>query len=332
MKGQQLFLTGGTGFFGHWLLESFLHVNERLALRAEVTILTRDPEKFLRKSPYLAGHSAVRLWTGNVQNFAFPSGPFHALVHAATEANPALEANQPEGLRTHIVEGTRQVLDFAREQGVKKFLFTSSGAVYGTQPPDLSHLAEDRAETSSFPPATTAYGLGKQESEKLCAEAARASEMNITVARCFAFVGPHLPLDAHFAIGNFIRDAVEGRFPRINGDGSPFRSYLYTSDLAVWLWTILFRGVSGRAYNVGSDEALTIRELAEKVSAGLNLPVTDTLQCPTKTNGGSRYVPSIQRARTELDLKVEVSLVEAIRKTADWTHLQKSSPVSGLLP
>jgi dTDP-glucose 4,6-dehydratase len=203
-------------------------------------------------------------------------------------------------------------------------LFTSSGAVYGRQPPEVSHVAEDYAGGPDPLDRRSAYAEGKRAAEFLCGLAAtRAnSPVSVSIARCFAFVGPHLPLDVHFAIGNFIRDALAGGPIRISGDGTPYRSYLYAADLAEWLVTILLRGEAGRAYNVGSDEAISIQDLANRVAAvaaGLwparpPIRVVTALQAKPASQP-SFYVPKCRRAIDELGLSVTTPLAKAIRDT-----------------
>jgi len=142
-----------------------------------------------------------------------------------------------------------------------------------------------------------------------------------TVARCFAFVGPYLPLDIHFAIGNFIRDALAGGPIRVSGDGTAVRSYLYAADLAVWLWTILLRGGKMRAYNVGGPDPITIRALAELIrdtlAPGVRIEIART---PVPGSPVSRYVPSVERAAAELGLVPTVHLREAVARTARFAR------------
>jgi len=313
-RGDSFFLTGGTGFFGRWLLESFAQANDRLALGMRAVVLTRDPAAFARMAPHLAARADLTFVPGDMRTFVFPPGRFAHVIHAASDTSIPAPGADAGPIREAIVEGTRRVLDFAVQAGAQKFLLTSSGAVYGPQPSDLTHIPEEHV----LRPATP-YGVGKQVSEELCAVRAREAGFECKVARCFAFIGPHLPLDAHFAIGNFIRDARGGGPVRVAGDGTPTRSYLYAADLAVWLWTLLFAAPAGRIYNVGSDDDWPIAAHARLVGevAGLKTPV----QIAHAADGArpvSRYVPSIRRARQELGLQVRVPEAEAIRRTLAW--------------
>ena len=318
-RGQRFFVTGGTGFFGRWLLESLCHANDKFGLGLRAVVLTRDPGRFATRAPHLAARAELEFIRGDVRRFAFPAGSFRYLIHAATEASAALNERSPDIMRDTIVNGTRQVLEFAARAGVEKLLFTSSGAVYGPQPPGLERLDEDFADTADPQATDSAYGVGKRQAEELCREHAAKHDCEAKIARCFAFVGPHLPLDAHFAIGNFIRDGLAGGPIRIRGDGTPRRSYLYAADLAAWLWTMLFRAASGRAYNVGSDQDLSIHQIAEAVAKVFPRPIAiEVARPPAAKASPSRYVPSIARAEKELGLRVGVPLAAAIGRTVQW--------------
>ncbi len=310
LAGSRIFLTGGTGFVGKWLLESLLTANDRLNLRISAVVLTRDPRRFHTQQPHLADHSAVELVVGRVQDFVSPAGNFPFIIHAATE-----NSFDPD------IEGTRRMLEFARTHGVRRFLFTSSGAVYGKQPSDLTNIPEEYPGAPATNDAETAYGQSKRVSEFLCTTYALQYGFAALIARLFAFVGPHLPLDRNFAAGNFIRDALSGGPIRVNGDGTPYRSYLYAADLTIWLWTILIRGESAHPYNVGSDQAVNIAALARKVAeltpGGADIQIA---QQPSPGLSPLRYVPSVQRARVELGLRPIVTLSEGVRRTVDWAR------------
>ncbi len=321
LRGQRIFITGGTGFFGLWLLESFLHANDRFDLKAEATVLTRNPEAFAAKAPHVAQHPAIRLHRGDVRDFIFPAGEFSCVIHAATDASAKLNAEDPQEMISVIVDGMRRVIEFAGHAKTKTLLFTSSGAVYGKQPSELTHVPEDYLGAPDSLQPTSAYGEGKRLAELLCILGGKKHGYAPKIARCFAFVGPHLPLDAHFAIGNFIRDAMRGGPVVVNGDGSPFRSYLYAADLTGHLWAVLFKGQSGRAYNIGSGDGVDIRALAQIVAEvagnGCEHQVKLPLAPGTKP---ARYIPDVRRAQEELGLFAKRDLKDSIRATTAWTR------------
>lgn len=316
-RSQRIFITGGTGFFGCWLVESFCHCNRQLGLNAQIVVLSRNPAAFAEKCPHLASDPAVTLHAGDVRAFEFPGGEFSHIVHAATDTS-AQAARAPQELLSAIVDGTERVLQFAGACGARNLLLTSSGAVYGKQPPTMTHVPESWAGALDPSDPGSAYGLGKRQAELLCQQH-QSGNLACKIARCWAFCGPHLPLHQHFAIGNFIGDVLAGRPIQIRGDGTPRRSYLYAADLAIWLWTMLFRAPALTPINVGSDRDLSILELARTVAATLDAEAE--VQVAQEAVAGApvaRYVPSVELAKQLLGLREIVGLEEAIRRTAAW--------------
>lgn len=319
LRNARIFITGGTGFFGHWLVESFLYANQQLDLKASASILTRKPDSFRKTSPHLGQNPAIDLIEGDVLNFEFPAGGYSHIIHAATDASAKLNEDNPLLMLDTIIEGTRHTLDFAIHSKAEKFLLTSSGAVYGKQPSNITRISEDYQGAPDPFEQKSAYGIGKRTAEHLCGLYAKQHGLHPTIARCFAFVGPLLPLDIHFAIGNFIRDAMTGGPIIIKGDGMAFRSYLYAADLAIWLWKILLRGESCRPYNVGSDEAFSISEIAQRVA--MQFPGKITIQkhfTPNPLKSPDRYVPVVLRAKEELKLSILIALTSGIKRTINY--------------
>jgi len=226
-----------------------------------------------------------------------------------------------------IVEGGRNVLDVAARSGSIPLLFTSSGAVYGSQPPDVQQLSEEYAGAPDTLDPHRAYHEGKRIAELQCALYAQAHGIKPKIARLFAFVGPYLPLDRHFAIGNFIRDASAGGPIALQGDGTTIRSYLYASEMIVWLLAILVRGESLRAYNVGSEYGIDMKSLANIVAGAVEPAAAVTVAGkPIPGKPVDRYVPSTQRARAELALQEAVSLREGILRTARFHRAARTRP------
>jgi nucleoside-diphosphate-sugar epimerase len=326
LRGKRIFITGGTGFFGRWLLESIHEANRQLGLDLSAMVLSRDPAAFLATANNLAEASWLTFYQGDVRSFEFPTERFTHLIHAATTTATETFMNEPplEKFAT-VVEGTRRVMVFAKQAGVEDMLLTSSGVVYGKQPPEVTHLSEEHPCAPDPLNPRDALGVSKLASEFICFAMGQQHGIRVRVARCFSFVGPHLQMRVHYAIGNFIRDAIEGKPITIHGDGTPIRSYLYASDLMIWLFTIFQRGLPGRAYNVGSGNAISIEKLARIVAQNSEINSEVILKGQSGHGSTNRYVPSVLRAERELGLRQTMTLPESILKTIAF---YKRNPIS----
>jgi nucleoside-diphosphate-sugar epimerase len=319
LRGARLLITGGTGFVGSWMLEALRWANAELGAGVDALVLTRDPVEFTKARPHLAMGRGVRLHRGDIRTFETPGESFTHVIHGAASANAALYASEPLAMLDTIVQGTHRVLECAAAARAGSVLLVSSGAVYGRQPLNVANVHENSGGAPDPLDPGQVYAEGKRTAEMMGAVFAKQHGVGVRIARLFAFVGPYLPLDRHLAIGNFIRDRLAGGPIAIAGDGTPLRSYLYGADLAVWLWTILARGVSCRPYNVGSDRAVSIAEAAQVVADAVppSVPVTRAKE-PRPSVPSERYVPDTSRARTELGLEDWIGLEEGVRRTLAW--------------
>lgn len=319
LRGKRLLLTGGTGFIGTWLLETIASLNEQRGPGCHVFVPTRDRDAFARKAPHLASRGDITFLPGDVRTFEPPSSRCDYIIHAAASASPAAKAGHSVEVGETIVEGTRRVLDLARRWQVEGMLLLSSGAVYGTQPPDLERVPEEYTGGPDLDVAYATYAEGKRYAEVLSVAYHQAWQVNVTIARPFTFVAPYQDLNAGFAATDFIRDGLRGKAITIKGDGTTLRSYSGAEDMLRMLWSVLLRGRPGRAYNVGSDEPLSIVELAREVVRALERPVEiEVLQQARPGQLPARYVPAIERLKTELGLRPSVPLNTALRQAVEW--------------
>jgi nucleoside-diphosphate-sugar epimerase len=314
----RIFITGGSGFIGCWLLEVLREADRQFQLGLQVLILSRDPQSFAHKAPHLANYSGFAVLQGDVTDFISPLGEFSHIIHAATDASAALNEHNPLKMFDTIVAGTRRVLALAAEKKTAKVLFLSSGAVYGQQPWEMQHIPETvMLGPDSTDPRNT-YAQAKRSAEMLCAIYQKQFGVPTTIARIFSLLGPGLALGIHFAAGNFIRNAIDGKPVIVNGNGLPCRSYLYTTDLVVWLLYLLQQGRAGQAYNVGSEHAISIAELAARVAKVIGQGEYQILGAPDTGWNPGRYVPDIQRIKTDLGMQETLTLDQAILRTALW--------------
>lgn len=326
LKGEKLFITGGTGFMGSWLAELLCFLNDNHGFGVGITLLSGRAHDFSAKAPHLALRKDVKLIEQDVRNLMEIPDDVAYIIHAAASPDNRINASDPLRTMHVIANGTDAAVAAAsRLSNLKKFLNISSGTVYGPQKPDMESMPESYSNGPDCSSALSAYAEAKRFAETLCSAYRSQFKMDIVTARPFAFIGPYQLLDKPWAINNFIRDSLLGGQIRILGDGQTVRSYMYPSDMAFWLLRILADGVSGLAYNVGSPHGITLLELAEKIASHFPTPPRIITGAATGgVIGRSRFVPDVSLAQNTLGLSIKVDLEETLKRTILWHQRQNS--------
>jgi nucleoside-diphosphate-sugar epimerase len=308
-----LLVIGGSGFFGKSILDAF----QRNLLDSwdidSLMIMARHPEELQKNHSQLIT-SKVKLLKGDITSInELPFADY--VIHAAASSDARNYLTSPFGERSNIIMGTLNYCELARKFHQKsKIVYVSSGAVYGPQPYNLEKIDEDFVflDADQLAESKRDYVLAKRESESLVKRLAN-NGLNVSIARCFAFVGKWLPRNQHFAIGNFIADILSGKSIEVKASHRVYRSYMYADDLVIWLMSIMYNSSAEcPIFNVGSDQAIHLRDLAfmlgKSHSVGIIMPSINNVTI-------DRYVPSITKAKEELGLGLKFNLAQSINET-----------------
>jgi dTDP-glucose 4,6-dehydratase len=319
LLGARILLTGGTGFVGKSLLSTAKDLQAHTSSQIEIVVPTRQLSADHVQSAVAIGCPNVSWIEGDFLNETVDVGHIDMIIHAATPASARLNAENPAEMMRINVEAMQSVLRYSN--GNTPLLFTSSGAVYGSQHQTISHIAEGDVEPSPPIEQLSAYAQGKQVAERMCRDAGAGGQCSPIIARLFAFGGEYLPRDTHFAIGNFIQNALDRKHIVIQGDGRARRSYLYGADMATWLWSALAHGGEhGEPLHIGSEHSVSILELAQTVAAvsGEVLDYVPEIIVEKEIDPLEpihQYVPANAHTRELLQVSEWTPLEEIIRRT-----------------
>lgn len=312
---KKILITGATGFVGKWILYylSYLHNSKKIVF--EVLALSRDPELFLHNHPEIKNAKFINWAKCDIEEKLDLDFKPDYVLHMATDVSKIRNDHTSSSLEK-IIKGTKNLLSYIQRFSEKKIkmLYLSSGAIYGLQPSDIKLISEGNQGILNPLASEDFYGESKRICENLCSlEMEENSNFHFCSARCFSFSGPFLPLKSNFALGNFIGSFLQEQDLEVTGSGLDKRSYLYGADMAHWLLKILIMGECGEAYNVGSDQIVTIKELAEMI-VSLNSKLKINILNKNVTSAISQYVPSIKKADVQLNLKNNFSTQYGIKR------------------
>lgn len=308
-----LLIIGGSGFFGKSILDAFVRGLLAPWHIGHIIVLARSASQLSTTHPHLVASDVTLINDDITTTDTLPRAEY--VIHAAASTDARNYLNAPAQEQQNIQAGTNNYCRLAPVfHRHSRIVYTSSGAVYGQQPAEIAQLLEDYQPTTLEALGITkqSYALAKQHAEQAI-KAIGAQGLNVSIARCFAFVGYYLPLDQHFAVGNFIGDVLNNRPLQVKATHPVYRSYMYADDLVVWLMTIAqHANANCPVYNVGSDEAVLLHDLAQTMAHEYGAK-TDIASI--SASQVDRYVPSIIYAKQSLGLTITWPIKEAIEAT-----------------
>ncbi len=326
LRGQHLFISGGTGFLGTWLLELVKVLNERHDFGLRVTVFSRNARAFASRWPHLGSVKWAAFLEGDIRYFSDLPRDVRYIIHAAALTDRRLFASQPGAVAETNSVGTLRLLRAANLlEDLQKFVLLSSGLVYGAQPWEQPQIDENFAGPLRCNEVNAVYAESKRFAEVVAQCAISESKLPVVTLRPFAFVGPYQSLQLPWAVTDFIRDSLNGGPIRIMGDGATVRSIMYASDYAFWVLAALAGGRARETYNVGSPEPIDLRALAGLITQYFSPVPEIRTRVGQVGHDRNRLVPSVAKAATELGLQVTVPLPEAIQRTITWHRHQQSS-------
>lgn len=321
LKNKTILLTGGTGFFGKWFCLVLDQANKDFLLNLKITIITRNKNKFINEFDLL-DRSLFQYIESSLENYIPENKNYDFILHLATSPVDEIYINSPYDALEQIIQGTKNLLEQTKLSKPENFLYISSGAVYGEMKEENESFKEsDGIYLNQLSPKTI-YGHGKRISEIHLQLSAKQNNFNYSIARCFAFVGAYLPLNSNYVIGNFITNRIENQDFVINGNGKTIRSYLYMSDLIICLLKILMNK-KNETYNVGSDQEITILDLAKKIKEVTKSDKEIFVKNQNISSKTDRYIPNIDKLKKEFDFKIYTNIEEAIELTYKFNLSEK---------
>lgn len=326
IKNKSFFISGASGFFGRCLLELLLYLNEKNNLNITVYAVSRNIANFQKNFPLLLDSSMIKLIECDIADLKDFNLKVDYVIHAACDTSAERLKNSPQKFLEENYFGTINMLEIAKSNKDCKFLYLSSGAVYGSQNLNTNLRLESDISGPDLQKISSVYGEAKRLGETLCTIYSSSHGVKTRIARCFSFVGPFMSFDGHYAIGNFIRDVAMNKDVVLQSRSQTYRSYLYSIDLMIWLIKILISAPDNSVYNVGSSREILIEDLANLVIKTLSSKSKITFSDGKRFNTSlsSRYVPSNKKIKTELDLEEYTSLEQSIKNTFLWYQNNKN--------
>jgi len=320
LKNQKLFIAGGTGFLGSWIAEFITFLNDNHHFNTSLVLLARNTDSFKTEKKHLSNRNDIQFISKDIRNIIDLPRDISYIIHAAASPDNRFHVSNPIETISTITKGTDNLIDSSfKLPGLKKFLYVSSGQVYGRSVTKSGLISELDFGPLDCNKINSIYPEAKRAAEAICCSYSSQYKLPMVIARPFSFIGPYQSLKKPWAINNFINEALNNKNIRIIGNGEPVRSYMYPSDLVVWILKILISGKISTTYNVGSPFGISLKNVAEKIVHFTKLDIN--IDIKFNNNDSSCYVPDISLCEKDLGLKINYGIEDTIERSIAWFKL-----------
>jgi UDP-glucose 4-epimerase len=320
-------ITGGAGFIGSHLADRLLALGHRVIVLDDFS--TGNP----RNIAHLRGHAGFECHADTVLNrplLAELIGRSDGVFHLAAAVGVRLVVEHPVRTIETNVEGTKRVLELAARSGTR-VLIASSSEVYGKSP-KVPLREDDELVLGNTSTGRWGYGCSKALGEYLALAYAREERLPVTVMRLFNACGPRQTARYGMVVPTFVRQALSSRPITVFGDGEQRRCFCYVGDIVEALAEVIEQPRAiGSVFNVGSNEEVTIGELAERVKS-LADSRSEIVYVPYEEAWDDRFedmlrrVPDLGRIRDLIGFEPRTTLDEIIARAIEYERTSPSHP------
>ncbi len=291
LKGKKILIIGGNGMIGAAIIDVLKYLNDFMKYRISIFVTVRCVDKLPVR---YKNDDEISVIEYDVLNYLDFEEQIDYVINTASPADPKSFSLNPIGvLETNFI-GTKNILEYCVKNNVKRFLYISSGEIYGQATQNTIAFDEEysgKIDSTSF---RSCYPLGKLSAESLCACFKEQKGLNVVIARLCHTYGPTIQKSDSRASSQFILNVVNGGDITMKSEGKQIRSYCYSLDCVTGLLRILISGVTGEAYNISNrDSVVSIRELAEIISKNANKKVVFDLPSEQEKKGYNPVTRSV---------------------------------------
>jgi UDP-glucuronate decarboxylase len=317
LENAKVLLIGGKGFLGTYFLKTLLSINKILSKPAKIVVIDN---LITSKNNEPNNEPNVEFIQADISQKISFDYDFDYIIHSASIASPPIYRKFPIKTIDVNYQGTRNLLDFAKETNLKGMLYLSSSEIYGD--PHVIPTPEDYWGYVSNTGPRSCYDESKRLAETICVMFNQQFKIPVKIVRPFNVYGPYLNLDDGRVIPDFMKGAIKNSKIIMHSDGSPTRSFCYVTDAMRAFFRVLLLAPSGSIYNVGNDEEISMKGLAEKIQRVVKKQVSINMEKSDEVNylkdNPQRRCPDLSKIKNDVKYFPKIKTQEGIERIHKW--------------